>query len=227
MDVRNRSKKSFRSGLYEHIINATNCLFEVFFSDTDNDVQFARALVNHLDIDSCVCQSGKDSCSDTSCPVHTVANDRHQCNAVFDFEGIRIDTLPQFRHNLFPLAFELGSFENHGHCINAGWHMFDGNIVAGENIQNVPTETNFAVHLILVNVDDAEVLLASDTSNGIGAAIIGVAFWNDHRTRSRWVIGVADVDRNTSGTNWENGFFVEYRCTHVAAMSLVQSLPEQ
>ena len=56
-------KKSFRSGLYEHIINATNCLFEVFFSDTDNDVQFARALVNHLDIDSCVCQSGKDSCS--------------------------------------------------------------------------------------------------------------------------------------------------------------------
>lgn len=97
--------------------------------------------------------------------------------------------------------------------------MFDGNIVAGENIQNVPAETNFAVHLILVDVDDAEVLLASDTSNGIGAAIICIAFRNNHRTRSRWVIGIADVDRNTSGTNWEDGFFVEYRCTHVREFS--------
>ena len=114
---------------YKNLVQCTDGVFEVIVSYTDNDIQLAGSLVDHLDIDMGMGKGGENSSGSAACGTHSSSDDSDQSKIRLQFNVVRIHSFMDFQPVPAVFLFELIFMSKNCHCIDAGRHMLDGNTV--------------------------------------------------------------------------------------------------
>ena len=75
---------------YKNLVQCTDGVFEVIVSYTDNDIQLAGSLVDHLDIDMGMGKGGENSSGSAACGTHSSSDDSDQSKIRLQFNVVRI-----------------------------------------------------------------------------------------------------------------------------------------
>ena len=80
-------------------------MFELIVAYTNNNVQLAGSLINHLDVDMGMCQCREDPSCCTSRGLHSTTNDRDKCKIRLKLNMIRIYGFMDYRNDLLLFFF--------------------------------------------------------------------------------------------------------------------------
>ena len=87
--------------------------------NADDNIQLARALVDHIDVNACVSNRLKDASGNTDIFDHAATNDSHEGNVLMRVNSIWIQALLKLFNNGFLYAVpEVNIFNNQGHGID-------------------------------------------------------------------------------------------------------------
>lgn len=81
-------------------------MFELIMAYTNNNVQLAGSLINHLDVDMGMCQCREDPSCCTSRGLHSTTNDRDKCKIRLKLNMIRIYGFMDSRKDLLLFFFK-------------------------------------------------------------------------------------------------------------------------
>ena len=193
-------------------------LVEIALLNTDDDVQLARALVDHADIDVGTGDRIEHASRRTLGLDHTASHDGQQCHAVLNDDAVGADALVERGDELFLTPLQIFGGDHHAHGVHARGQMLKGDLVVLQNVQNASAKADLGVHQILLDGDDRKALLARNTrDDALGIILLGSR--HDHGSGSVRIVGVADIDRNACVAHGENSLLMQNRCTHVGKLA--------
>ena len=134
--------------------------------DADDDVQLARALVDHADVDAGVRRARAITLAAMPgmciMPRPTVAISAMPCST--STESGRHSSLIS-RDDLVELALELARADHQAHGVDARRHVLEADAVGLEHGQDAAAEADLGVHQRLLDRDDREALAARDAGD--------------------------------------------------------------
>ena len=165
------------------------------------------ALVNDLEVDACCGEGGGCSCHDTDGLLHCLAYYHDDGKILLDLNGFSHRfVLEAVDDDLLLLGGEEFLSGDDGNGIDTGGHMLDGDAFLRQYLQKGEKEAHLMVHEILGYRYGKETSLGSDTRyQGVVVGTVG----NDLCTACRGVIGISDVNGDTSYINRVQGLLVE------------------
>ena len=141
------------------IYNHRYCSLKISVLHTDNDIQLTGTLVDHLNVDVCVCQCGEDSSGSASRSSHAAAYNSDQRQIGLKVNGIRLYRTVQSCDDLLLFFCELVLVNEYSHGIDAGRHMFEGKIVVLKNTEHFSAKADLGIHHALLNRDGCKAFL--------------------------------------------------------------------
>ena len=192
--------------------------FEIAVVDTDDDAQFAGALIDHPHVDAGPAHGFEETGGGAAVMHHAAADGRDDGHVVIDGNAAaafheRLD-LPE---NLHPVRLKGFALDDDAHAVDAGGHMLKGNAVVLQDLQHLAAETDFAVHHILFHGDDAVSLVAGDAGDGGNGNLIGGVF-TDHGAGVIRLVGIADIGGDTGPVDREHGVLMQDGGAHMAQL---------
>ena len=152
---------------YEDLVDSGDGTLEIALRNADDDVQLARALVDHLYVNVCMSQRREYASRCAALALHAASYYRDKSEVCLDVDNIGVSVSVDTCKYLLLLLAELALMNYNAHGVDTRRHMLKGYTVLLELLQHLSAEAQLAVHHVLFDVYCRKALLARDTRDGV------------------------------------------------------------